>query len=595
MLRMKNLRTYFRGFTGTVTRFHITILFLFAAAVWNAVMIVTEASDPVLLCTFYIGAAVFAVLQMICEYYSHNKAFRLFSAALSLIAAFSYYLIYRNQELTTEPSIKTMVFLFLLGILFLWIPSIGSETEFNESFMAAFKAFFMAVFFSGILFLGTALVLAAIDMLIVPISSSSYAHAANIIFILYAPLYFLSLIPEYQGGKTMEKSRADGDDSSGNKFAAEAGNAPKFLVSLLSYVIIPVTALFTIILLIYILINITDEFWTDSLLEPLLVTYSITVIIVYLLVSRLVNPIADGFRRIFPKILVPVVLFQTLSSLLRIGNEGITYGRYYVIIFGIFATAAGLLFCFVPVEKNGLIAPVLIILSLVSILPPVDAFTVSRSSQSGRLKSVLTRNHMLSGNVITPNPNLSEEDRRILSAAVAYLDRMAYSEDFDWLATYRKSYNFNETFGFYKDGLISKDYQSLYLYLEPEAVIDISGYDFFRETSIYENGMNRRVGAFRMEDRSFTLRYESKERENAYLLLEEDGKELLRLPVNDVYHRFGSGVQGSRSAEITPEEARFTAENEEAVLTLIARTININNWQEGRELQAEAYILVKIK
>lgn len=60
--------------------------------------------------------------------------------------------------------------------------------------MAAFKAFFMAVLFSGLLFVGILLILGATDMLILDVSDKSYAHAANIIFVLFFPIEQIIMI-----------------------------------------------------------------------------------------------------------------------------------------------------------------------------------------------------------------------------------------------------------------------------------------------------------------------------------------------------------------------------------------------------------------
>nr|WP_238321825.1 DUF4153 domain-containing protein [Carnobacterium jeotgali] len=118
--------------------------------------------------------------------------------------------------------------------------------------------------------------------------------------------------------------------------------------------LIPLTAIFTVILLVYLLQNITGDFWTNNLLEPMLVSYSVTVILVYLLASNIETKSALLFRKIFPKVLVPIVLFQTISSVLKIQETGLTHGRYYVILFGLFAVIAGLIFSILPVKKKWL-------------------------------------------------------------------------------------------------------------------------------------------------------------------------------------------------------------------------------------------------
>lgn len=636
---MKSFRTRFQGLTDTILRFPATILLLFSTAVINAVVISTKEFEdyPKLLFTFIVGASIYALSQVAFEHYHEGNPYRLLYVAISTAFTLAYFFIIRNSEITTIITIRTIVLLFVMLVAFLWIPSIRSAIDFNKSFMAVFKSFWISGFFSGILFLGIALILRAINILIVPISSISYAHAANIVFVLYAPLYFLSLIPKDpavgEGSRSMErhqteenspwngeseiipaedrsqentipeekatkckedKAGKDSDSTSKLNTAGKAGDTPGILSSLLSYVIIPVTAIFTIILLIYIILNITDEFWKDSLLEPLLVSYSITVIIVYLLVSRLESPIAAVFRRIFPKILVPVVLFQTVSSCIRIGDAGITHGRYYVILFGFFATVAGLLFCFLPIRKNGLIAPILILLSLLSILPPVDAFTVSRNSQTGRLKSVLMENGMLTGNGITPNPDLNENDRKRITSSIDYLNQMNYTEDIPWLADYSSTYNFDQTFGFPRYGYTKGEYGSLYLYLDPESMINVAGYDYLRSVNISGDGNNQREAAFRKDGVDYTLEYD-RSGVKTDLVLKSEETELIRFSVNEIIDRFNTSEQVNHSAELSEEEAKFTVENEQAVLTLTVQIININYWQEGSNWYADAFILIRIK
>ena len=169
----------------------------------------------------------------------------------------------------------------------------------------------------------------------------------------------------------------------------EAAHCPKFLEVLISYILIPLIAVFTLILVIYIIKNIGGEFWTDNLLEPMLVSYAITVILVYILASEIENKFTAFFRKVFPKVLVPIVLFQITSSILSLADTGVTHTRYYVILFGLFAAVSGILLSFLPVRKNGVIAALLIVFAIISIVPPVDAFTVSRSSQTNTLKNVL--------------------------------------------------------------------------------------------------------------------------------------------------------------------------------------------------------------
>ena len=233
------------------------------------------------------------------------------------------------------------------------------------------------------------------------------------------------------------------------KTIQKAAHCPKFLEVLISYIIIPLLAVFTFILLIYIVQNIGGDFWTDNLLEPMLVSYAITVILVYILASEINNRFTEWFRKIFPKILVPIVIFQIVSSILKMSDMGLTHNRYFVIIFGVFAAIVGILLSFLPVRKNGIVALLLIIFSAISIVPPVDAFTISRNSQTETLENVLVKNNMLENNQIKANASISDKDKEIITNSMSYLSRMEYTNKIEWLPDDFNMYeDFSDTFGF---------------------------------------------------------------------------------------------------------------------------------------------------
>ena len=102
---------------------------------------------------------------------------------------------YAGTKFSIEIEIRTAVALFALLISFMWIPVIKSRISFNSSFMISFKSLFNSLFFSGVIFAGLSIILIAINQLIFTIDYTAYPHTVNIVFILFAPMYFLSLIP----------------------------------------------------------------------------------------------------------------------------------------------------------------------------------------------------------------------------------------------------------------------------------------------------------------------------------------------------------------------------------------------------------------
>ena len=605
MKNIDKLKTTLKGFTSTINRYPMTILLFLFSAIFTSYQISTNDLNNIgeILLSLAFGAVLCMVLQTVFERFCHGKKIRLIFIGLAALGAILYYLTveFLVKNFSSEHAIKTMVLLFALLISFIWIPSIKSKVVgFSESFMVIFKAFFIVALYSGVLYLGVALIIMAIDMLIVNIDSDAYAHVGNIIAYIYAPIHFLSLIPIYS--KYSDKEASDAEEaSSGNQTEDgptqklnKAIEPSKFLGALVSYIIIPITAIFTVILLLYIIMNIAGDFWKDNLMEPLLVAYSITVIVVYLLAKVIHSKAAEYFRKIFPKVLIPVVLFQTISSILKIGELGITSGRYYVIMFGIFATICAIIFSIRPNHKNNVIAPILIILSLISILPPIDAFTISKSNQINRLTNVLEKYDMLKDDKIVQNAgNLEEEDRQIIINSVRYLSRMDYLKDISWLKAYSNSYDFEKTFGFNQYGPDTKSPNAWNYYLEERTPIDISEYDFFVEAELSGEDFGSSLKTEPMGDMGYTIEQDNNNGIGDLIVKDGQGNELIRYSLSDIFDSFTD--RDARSGRISKDEAEFVSENDNVILYIVVQSLNLEVWDDNNYQNILAYIMLKVK
>jgi hypothetical protein len=603
MKRISRLRRKWQGLADTVNRFPLTIILLIAAAASNTIGI--ESDDNLvythLLITFLVGAAAFVVLQMLYERFFENPLLRLVFAVISVAGSVLYYLCIRNFRWNTEISVRTIVLFFALLIAFLWIPVIRSRYNFNESFLVVFKGFFTTLLYDGVLYLGIVLIVSTINLLIRRLDDQILLHALNIIVLIVAPVYLLTLLPVYPGKRELLLDKAatskpeEAEQTTGGQsvtYIRKMITPNKLLISLIAYVVIPITAAFTVILLLYIVINIRGTFWTDNLMEPLLVSYSITVIVVYLLASTIQHSFAKYFRRIFPKVLIPLVLFQTVSSILKISESGITYGRYYVILFGVFAVIAGICFCILPVHKNGVIAPILMGMALLSILPPVDAFTVSRTNQINRLEAVLMKNNMLTEDIITPKSDISEEDKEKIIKAVDYIIRMGYDKDLPYLSSYAGPFEFERTFGFAQYSGEDGEYQSFYASRNTAEPIPISEFDKMMQLNIYYAAPDIVSDPFEKNGTFYVIRYTHRTGAGQLILENVDGKELLSFDTDEIWKRF---QEVSEKLSLPTKDMTFTKENEEAVITLVANSVSGSKGKDGSDLAADLFVFIRIK
>ncbi len=603
MKRISRLRRKWQGLADTVNRFPLTIILLIAAAASNTIGI--ESDDNLvythLLITFLVGAAAFVVLQMLYERFFENPLLRLVFAVISVAGSVLYYLCIRNFRWNTEISVRTIVLFFALLIAFLWIPVIRSRYNFNESFLVVFKGFFTTLLYDGVLYLGIVLIVSTINLLIRRLDDQILLHALNIIVLIVAPVYLLTLLPVYPGKRELLLDKAatskpeEAEQTTGGQsvtYIRKMITPNKLLISLIAYVVIPITAAFTVILLLYIVINIRGTFWTDNLMEPLLVSYSITVIVVYLLASTIQHSFAKYFRMIFPKVLIPLVLFQTVSSILKISESGITYGRYYVILFGVFAVIAGICFCILPVHKNGVIAPILMGMALLSILPPVDAFTVSRTNQINRLEAVLMKNNMLTEDIITPKSDISEEDKEKIIKAVDYIIRMGYDKDLPYLSSYAGPFEFERTFGFAQYSGEDGEYQSFYASRNTAEPIPISEFDKMMQLNIYYAAPDIVSDPFEKNGTFYVIRYTHRTGAGQLILENVDGKELLSFDTDEIWKRF---QEVSEKLSLPTKDMTFTKENEEAVITLVANSVSGSKGKDGSDLAADLFVFIRIK
>jgi hypothetical protein len=593
-----------KGFTNAILRYPVTAIFLITIAILNGYNINQESDkNQRLIVTLLVGAFLGVVGQILYErFFREKKNIRLVLIGITVLLSAGYFIIIRQSPtIGMALSIRTGVALFALLITFIWIPSIKNRISFNESFMIAFKAFFISLFFSGVIFAGISIIIATTNQLLFDVDYRANAHALNIIFVLFAPMYFLSLIPVFpiinnEMNKNQEENETTGKDQAADKII-KLGECPKFLEILLSFILIPLISVFTLILLLYILINIGEGFWSDNLLEQMIVAYSITVIVIYILVSRLNNKFAGFYRKLFPKILVPLVVIQTISSILRIGELGLTHGRYYVILYGVFAAITGVLFSFLPVKKNGIVAILLLGFSVFSIMPPVDAFTISRVSQLNMLEDILENNNMLSGNQMEANTKIQEKDKEKIIEIMNYMNNMGYVETISWLPEDFEFYNdFETAFGFepyiYDSG---ETPQYVYLSLPENTPVDISGYDYFIPTGIYSNQSKTEdvFANFEIEGKTYSILKKYSGNQINIIIKDENDGQILGMDASEMFGRYTE--EYNKKDILSLEEATYIKENELAGVKIIIKNLSIENMSTDPYYGAEIILLLEIK
>lgn len=454
-----------------IWRFPLTSVCLIGATGLIWYMISLENSPPLmaekLMYTFWVGAFIGMLVQFCVERFSEITAKKPALYALSTLLIVGYWLIlWPVPELSAEISVRTLVAVFAMLCAVLWIPSVKNTTDFNEVALIHFKSVFTSILYSAVLSAGIGAIIATVDILLFDVDYNAYLYTLSLIWVMFAPLYYLSLLPKFNSQEELDL-----------KYIDKARTYPKFLDILVSYILIPLVAVYTLVLLVYFVKILITLHWPSGQLGPMVLVYSAAGIVLYVLASLLPNRFAFWYCRIFPKALIPIVIMQLISVGIRLNAYGITEARYYVALFGIFSIISGIILSIKPVGKNSLIALLVAGFAIFSIIPPVDAFTVSRTSQINRVEKILQTEGILIDGKLNPKEEASEYTKIEATNILIYLDRHSSLKYIEWLPDDFHIYtDMERVLGFkptYPDwGKI--DY--FFANIDGEKPIDISGY-----------------------------------------------------------------------------------------------------------------------
>lgn len=483
----KALLKLIQGLSKAVLRFPLTVFFLISCTALTCYMISLHKSPDLiiqkLMFVCLLGSFIGVTAQFACERFPRLARLRWVVYALSALLTLGYYFI-----ISPAPAIdygvgaRTSVAVFSMFCAFIWLPSYQGKFDFNSVVLIHFKSALTSILYAGVLAAGLASIIGAIDILLFKVNSDAYGYMMAIVWILFATTYYLSLLPRFNSETELDQT-----------YAREASQCPRFLEILISYIAVPLVATYTLVLLAYFIKIAITMNWPTGQLGPMILAYSAAGLIIYILASGLENRFAILYQRIFPKILIPIVVMQLISVYIRLNAYGVTESRYYITLFGIFSIVIGVVLSFKPVKRNGLIAILAAGFAVLSILPPVDAFTVSRNSQITRLENYLQIEGILVNGKITPKSDADLTLRLETTSILNYLEKRSYLKEVTWLPNdFEINRDMEKALGFepaYK--YMGDNQNNFFAHLDMQKPLNIEGYDVLLQAGTYR-GMDRK-------------------------------------------------------------------------------------------------------
>lgn len=455
-----NYKTYVKQYMATnIVIIIATLVFTFANFnAWSK-----------FLTSFAIIAVIAAINFFVVESYFKEKKSKMYSCVAGFVIAvvlerFAHY----NVFGASASRILTGYYIvaFLIG-LFKVIKNSGLEL--SKYCTRVFKNLFGTGVIYGILVVGFALIMA--------ISISLLTPGKNYELVLRAQIAIAGffLIP----ATLLSITNTEGENS-------------KFIETVISFVLLPLTAIATIIIYIYMIkILVLRQIPQNSIyriVAGLFVVAFPVWVMTYEFKEK--NRFVEVFSKIMPIAFIPLIGLQIYSIGARIGENGITPIRYMGVMFIIFEIIAIVLS--IVNKRKYLTNAVLVaagLMAISTILPVVNMEEISNYNQASRL-----RNAWREGESFT---SLSKEEKATASSAYRYLSRQENCEKYlpKYLDKEELTKKLIEHYSPYDDEGETYDekrttYKRVNYQYPDDGVITVEGYNRIKKFKVYEYDIN---------------------------------------------------------------------------------------------------------
>lgn len=433
------------------------------------------------------------------------KKFRLFKIFIGIVSIIILYGVYDLFLYTGGKLFSYDRGYSYFGTLFFFIVSSCyiAKVFYHNDYVAYFiKILFQAVTsmsYSVVLFLGTTAIYSSLKHLFgVEIKDIVYANTAIFIFLPFNLGIFLSGFP---------KSR----DSFDNYKIAKVSRV------LLTNILIPIFTIYGLILYVYFAKIIFTKEMPKGIITNLVLWFSLLSVALIFILKVVENfEISDIFKKYFPIAMLPLLAVMFYSIGLRISQYGITESRYFVVVFGIFATASMLYFIFYEKHTNISVPIFLSLVILVSTNGPISAYNMSSRSQNRRIENILDSNNMLSNSGIIYNAEISDEDKNEISYIVSYMNSSHKIEELNVIPKGFKytDENFKKLFGF-NANITDNPGDNNYFY-DYKNSIEIGGYNNLMQFDFTsENSEVKTIGNYKLSNdgEKITIYYKQKNKD----------------------------------------------------------------------------------
>jgi hypothetical protein len=331
--------------------------------------------------TAALGIPLFVVIKLLAEKLNFSVANYYISVALGFVLLALVYISFPDQDIAVNyfiPYMKYAIYNIAVHLMVAFMPFIkrGEENGFWNYNKALFLRLMEAILYSGVLYFGIAIALGALHGLFdLDIEETVYMNIFVVIVTVFNTWFYAAKLPK--DIHTLDSIRV----------------YPKGLKVFSQFILLPLLLVYLLILYSYELKILLSWDWPKGIVSYLVIGISVLGMLTFLLIQPYGNSGENKWIKRFTKsyylTLIPLVAMLYFAILMRIGDYGFTINRYVILMLGVWLTIVIIYFLigrtnikFIPIS--------LTIILVLSSFGPWGMFSVSESSQIGRLENLLS-------------------------------------------------------------------------------------------------------------------------------------------------------------------------------------------------------------
>ena len=478
-----------------------------------------------------------------------------------------------NLPLQLTSIAQARVFAGILISLFLFLIIVGSQKEksdFSKAFFMTHKAYFIALIYGIVIYLGAGGIAGAVQALLYKdLSFNIYMYIGTIAgFLAFA--IFIGYFPDF---------RKDVDDER----REIAQKQPRFIEALFDYIMVPLMLALTLVLLLWAGKTVITGFNVPFFrLSAIATGFTLIGLWLHIMVTHSSRETAKIYRLIYPIAALLILIFEAIALINQVKDWGIKTAEYSFALLLILLVTASVLLLIKKEKSHIAIAFVIIGLTIFTVIPVTGYHALPVKSQIVRLENILVSNEMLDGEKITPSKlDTDEKIKEQITDAVDFLIKREKTNLPEWLSpSLRESWKFKETFGFeqtwpsFDYNNFPSDYAGIYLTL-PQGAYDIKNYSW--AISLSESYNNIPV-FLEGEKGSYEFFWNVRENNIPVLKVELEGETIVEESfeeyLNRIQEKYPPGKGDPNSIPL--EDMSYLIENGDLELLVIINDISIN-------------------